>query len=128
MTPTDPTSPITFLQPYLVTTPRVKLTEKDVLTDQARLALAKKNQLTPLYQVTFGPLAQLGTYYANWLSILGGWHPNDLEATVLERQEEDIRRKTEMDHLLRLETLDDKKVMKALQLLAPTQPTRKKGG
>ena len=113
----DSSLPLTILKPYVITTPRVKLTERDVLTDQAKLALAKKTQLTPLYQVTFGPLSQLGAYYFDWLSILGGWHPNDLEALVLYRQEEDVRRKNEMDSLMRLETIYDINDAKQLQRL-----------
>lgn len=124
---TDPSLPLTILKPYLVTTPRIKLTEKEVLTDKARLELAKKTQLTPLYRLTFGPLSQLGTYYFNWLSILGGWHPNDLEAMILYRQEEDLRRKAEMNSLVRLESLYDAKDEKLLQRLKPEETTKMRG-
>lgn len=100
------------LSPYLVTTPRIKLTEKELLTDKGRLALAQKQHITPLYRATFGPLSQLATYYFNWPSILGGWHPNETEAMTLYRQEERLKMLDEMDSLIRLETISDPKQAK----------------
>jgi hypothetical protein len=128
----DPVSPGTvILSPFLVTTPRVKLTERDILTAKGRLALAQKQQLTPLYRVTFGPLSQLAAYYFDWTSILGGWHPNQVEAMVLYRQEEALRKQREMDYLIRLETLDEKSDAKKtpqLKELKPLPQLRKDNG
>jgi len=101
-----------ILEPYLVTTPRVKLTEKEILTNKGRLALAEKEQITPLYRLTFGPLSQLAAYYFDWTSILGGWHPNSREAMTLYRQDERLKMLDEMDSLIRLETISDPKVTK----------------
>ena len=101
-----------ILSPYLVTAPRVKLTEKETLTNKGRLALAQKQHITPLYRATFGPLSQLATYYFNWPSILGGWHPNEAEAMTLYRQEERLKMLDEMDSLIRLETLHNPKEAK----------------
>ncbi len=111
--------------------PRVKFKEHDILTGKGRLALAEKQQLTPLYRVTFGPLSQLAAYYFDWTSILGGWHPNQVEAMVLYRQEEDLRRQREMDDLIRLETLDetiDGKKTPRLKELKPLPQLRKDNG
>ena len=93
------------LPPFVVRETKVKLTEKDVLTDKAKLELAKKRYLSPLYRTTLGPLSQLGAYYINWLSIFGGWHPNEVEAAVLNRQDERLEMLGEMDSLIRLETI-----------------------
>jgi len=112
----DAVSPGTVVLPtYLVDEARVKLTEKETLTDKGRLELAMKQQLTPLYRKTFGPLAQLATYYFNWPSILGGWHPNEAEAMTLYRQEERLLMLDEMDSLVRLETVIDPKATKQFQ-------------
>lgn len=127
VSPSDSTLPVTVLTPYHVTTPRALPTEKEMQTEKATLEIAKKTQLTPLYRYTFGPLSQLGTYYANWLSILGGWHPNDLEAMVLYRQEEDLRRKVELDSLTRLEKLYDAKDAELLHLTPLQAPPAKPG-
>jgi hypothetical protein len=103
----DPVAPGTVLLPtFVITERRVKLTEKSVLSDKGRLEIAEKQCLTPLYRVTFGPLAQIATYYFDFLSILGGWHPNELEARELYREEERLRMLSEMDSLIRLETID----------------------
>ncbi len=105
---------------------RRRLNEKNTLTDKGRVEYAEKHYLSPLYQKTFGPLAQLATYYFNFLSILGGWHPNEAEAMTLYNQDEQLERLKEMNDLVRLETIgkewDAKKVedVKAgIQLQAP---------
>ena len=93
------------LPPFVVRETKVKLTEKDVLTDKAKLELAEKRYLSPLYRTTLGPLSQLAAYYFDWPSILGGWHPNEIEATVLKRQDERLEMLEELDSLIRLETI-----------------------
>lgn len=109
----EPIAPgIVLLDPYYISGPRVKLSEKQTLTGKGRLALAQKQQITPLYRLTFGPLSQLAAYYLNWPSILGGWHPNQAEAMTLYRQEERLKMLDEMDSLIRLETLGDAKTAK----------------
>ena len=121
---TQPTSPVfsdgvspgTFvLPPYFLNEARVKLTNKEILTDKGRLEIAEKRYISPLYRTTFGPLAQLATYYCDWLSILGGWHPNEAEAMALYRQQERRLMLDEMDSLIRLETALDPKATKQFQ-------------
>jgi hypothetical protein len=53
------------------------------LTDGAKLEIAEKRYISPLYRVTFGPLSQVAAYYFNFLSVLHGWHPNEAEALRL---------------------------------------------
>jgi hypothetical protein len=93
---------------------RMRLNEKNTLSDKGRVEYAEKQYLSPLYQKTFGPLAQLATYYFNFLSILGGWHPNEAEAMALYDDDERLERMKEMNDLVRLETIgkawDAKKV------------------
>ena len=109
----DPIAPDTvLLNPFYITGPRVKLTEKQTLTNKGRLALAEKQHITPLYRATFGPLSQLAAYYFDWTSILGGWHPNSREAMALYRQDERLKMLDEMDSLIRLETIHDSKETK----------------
>jgi hypothetical protein len=96
-----------FLPPFIVTDTRLKLKERDVLTDEGRLAVAEKKYITPLYRVTFGPLSQLATYYYNPLSVFNGWHPNEAEAMTLYREDETVRIQSEMDSLIRLDLIDD---------------------
>lgn len=98
---TDPISPGTvLLTPFHVEEPRVKLTEKNLLT---------------LYRVTFGPLSQIATYYFDWMSILGGWHPNELEARELYRDEERLNMLSYLDNLVRIETTLNPKDVKQLK-------------
>ena len=122
--PVEASLDMTKLEPFVVTGPRVKLTERELLTKKGTLALARKTQLTPLYQVTFGPLSQVGTYYFNWMTILGGWHPNNAEAMALYRQEEEVRRDKEMNELTKLESLQEADLAKSLQNPKPQMPPR----
>ncbi|HVU17646.1 MAG TPA: hypothetical protein VHD32_12020 [Candidatus Didemnitutus sp.] len=94
--------------PSFVVQPRRDLPdEKEMLTDFGRLQYARRKFTTPLYRATFGPLAQLGAYYFNFLSILNGWHPSDAEALALYRESERLEILTRFDDLTRLEELSD---------------------
>ncbi len=104
-----------LLEPFIVNGSRAKLTERAILTDGARLKLAKDRTLSPLYRYTFGPLAQLASYYFNPLGLLLGWRPNDAEAQVLYRQEERLQMLGEMDALVRLDRIGGSKDSKLLQ-------------
>jgi hypothetical protein len=119
----DSIFPVTVVLPaFVVQDPRVKLTEKEVLTDKARLALAEKRFLSPLYRATLGPLSQLAAYYFDWTSILRGWHPNEVEAMVLYRQEEELKQQAEMDRLLKLEAIDQAPVARPMERLRFDKP------
>jgi len=89
-------------QTMIVTSPSQQLIERDLLTPKGRLDLAKKRFLTPAYQKTLGPLSQVAAYYFNFLTILGGWHPNDGEAMALYEDDAQKRRNTEMTELISL--------------------------
>lgn len=101
--PPDPG--VVAMKPFIVRENRIKLTETDVLSDSEKVELAKSRQLSPLYRVTFGPLSQIAGYYFNFLSILGGWHPNDADAMALERQDQRLKMLDELDSLARIEAL-----------------------
>lgn len=122
--PADASLDVTKLEPFIVKGPRVKITERELLTKKGTLALARKTQLTPLYEVTFGPLSQVGSYYFNWLTILGGWNPNNAEAMTLYRQEEEVRRDKEMSDLMRLESFQEVDLEKSLQKPKPQMAPR----
>jgi hypothetical protein len=111
--PPDPE--VVKMAPVVVWGTRVKLSETDVLTDSGKLELAEKRYISPLYRVTFGPLSQLAGYYFNFLSIFQGWHPNEAEAVTLYRQDERLKMLSELDSLIRLETIGDAKEGKELQ-------------
>lgn len=103
------TSPVSELPPVLlpkviVQEQRALPLERQVLTPKGRLEAAKKTHLSPLYQSTFGPLAQLATYYFNFPSLLGGWRPNEAEAMTLYWEEDRRRILKDMDSLIDLET------------------------
>ena len=100
---------------YIVREYREPLTEDIILSPKAALALAKDKYLSPLYRVTFGPLAQVATYYTNFLSLLDGWHPNDAEALVLYRQDRRLEQLTELNDLIDLEMIDNPQAGKQLQ-------------
>jgi len=100
----------------LVVMPRVEVVERrgpltpdDVLTPSGRLDLAKKRYLSPTYRAVFGPLTQLGAYYLNFLSLLGGWHPNDAEAATLRAQDRRIEMMSDVDEMIRVEAVADPK-------------------
>jgi hypothetical protein len=96
---------------------RIKVTEDDVRTPEETLALAKKEYISPLYQVTFGPLSQLAAYYLNFPSILGGWHPGNAEAMTLHAQDLRVRKMKEFDDMVDMTALVDPKEAKTLKLL-----------
>ncbi len=93
---------VLHLRKMIVTERRQQLIERDLLTPKGRLDLAKKRYLTPAYQKTLGPLAQVAAYYFDFLAIFGGWHPNDAEAMLLYEDDAQKRRNTEMAELLSL--------------------------
>jgi hypothetical protein len=66
---------------------------------------AKLKYTSPLYRATFGPLAQVATYYFNFLSILGGWHPNEAEAMTLYMEDDRARIAKEINELARLDAI-----------------------
>jgi len=94
---------------FLVRESRAKPTEEDLMTPAEKLSQAKKENISPLYAVTFGPLSQLAGYYFNWLGILGGWHPNDAEALVLHQQNVRLRKMSEFDDMVEMVRLADPK-------------------
>jgi hypothetical protein len=102
---------------YIVKESREKLGPADILTPKATLDLAKDTYLSPLYRVTFGPLAQLAAYYTNVLTLLNGWHPNDAEAAVLLQQDRRLQKLNEIDSLIDLELIDDPKASKSFELI-----------
>jgi hypothetical protein len=104
-----------LLPRFFVKEPRVRLTETDILTDKAKLRMAQDRYLSPLYRVTFGPMAQLAEYYFNTLSVLRGWHPNEAEAMTLYRQDERLGKLAELNALIGLETLDNAREAKQFQ-------------
>jgi len=103
------------MAPVIVWGARVKLSETDVLTDSGKLEIAEKRYISPLYRATFGPLSQVAGYYFNFLSILHGWHPNEVEAMTLYRQDERLKMLGELGSLIRLETIGDARDAKELQ-------------
>lgn len=96
----SPDDNILHLAKVVVTGKRIPFNARDVMTPSGRLDFAKKTYLTPAYEKTFGPLGQLASYYFNFLSVLGGWHPNDAEALALYADADQKRRNTEMNSLL----------------------------
>lgn len=95
--------PEVMMDRLVVTAKKLNLEPHEMLTDRGRMKEAQKKYLSPVYQKTFGPLAQLAGYYFNWLSILGGWHPNESEAALFAEQDEIVRIRT---RLAELEQLD----------------------
>jgi len=105
--PNDDSGEAVKMPKFVVLAPRIVIQEKELLTDYGRVELAKKQFTTPLYRATFGPLAQVATYYFNFLTILNGWHPSDAEAMTLYRESERVRILSDFDDLCRLEGLGD---------------------
>ena len=81
---------------------RFELEYHRLLTAKGQLAEAKRQELSPAYQKTFGPLAAVAAIYFNPLSLLMGVRANDAEAMVLYEQDEHIRRRHEADSLVDL--------------------------
>ncbi len=103
--PLPPDPGVIRMKPFVVRGERVRLTDADVLTGAARVKAAEKKYLSPAYRRTFGPLSQIAGYFANFLSILHGWHPNAAEAATLLHQEERLKMLNEMDEFTRIEAL-----------------------
>jgi hypothetical protein len=114
---TAPDPKVVKMAPLIVWGTRIPSSETEVLTERGRLELAEKRYISPLYRVTFGPLSQLAAYYLNFLTILGGWHPNEAEAMTLYRQDERLERLRELDALTRLEMFGDARDAKEFQRL-----------
>ncbi|HWA10002.1 MAG TPA: hypothetical protein VG838_11175 [Opitutaceae bacterium] len=109
-TPEAPPAPGTVVLPkFEVKETKIQLTTEDVMSVSGKMALAKREYISPLYSVTFGPLSQLAGYYLNFLSILGGWHPSEGEAKILYLQDARLRKMREFDDLIALERLADPK-------------------
>lgn len=102
-------APGTLQMPKFIVRARLLPTREDVMTDSEVLRLARKTYISPLYQVTFGPLSQLAAYLENPLAIFGGWHPSDAEANALARQQRRLDRLNELDSLMELESMSDPK-------------------
>jgi len=97
--------PEVVMDRVLVTARKLNLEPHEMLTPRGRMVEAKKKYLSPVYQKTFGPLSQLAGYYFNWLSILGGWHPNEMEAYLFAEQDERVRIIETLSELERLDRL-----------------------
>jgi len=97
--------PEVVMDRVLVTAKKLNLEPHEMLTPRGRMVEAKKKYLSPVYQKTFGPLTQLAGYYFNWLSILGGWHPNESEAYLFAEQDERVRIIETLSELERLDRL-----------------------
>ncbi len=96
------TEGILLLPKLQVEEDRVRIPEHELLTRYGRRELAKQRYLNPGYQKTLGRLAAVAALLAN---PLGGWNPNNAEASVLYEQDEDLRRRMEMDDLESLQRL-----------------------
>ena len=107
--------PVIVLPKFEVHDTRVRLSERDVMSSQALLAEAKERYLTSVYQKTIGQVSAALGLIANLPSILGGWHPNDAEATVLFSQDERLRRIRNTNDLLELVEITDPVEYKALR-------------
>jgi len=97
--------PEVVMDRLVVTAKKLNLEPHEMLTQRGRMVEAKRKHLSPVYQKTFGPLAQLAGYYFNWLSILGGWHPNDTEAYLFAEQDERLRILRGLSELEKLDRL-----------------------
>ncbi len=116
--PDSPVAPGTVTLPkFDVKDSRLKLTKEDALSPADKLIEAKREYISPLYAVTFGPLSQLAGYATNFLSILNGWHPNTPEAEILYLQDARLRKIAEFDRLAELEELADPSQLPALNRL-----------
>jgi hypothetical protein len=118
---------IIVLPRYYVTDSRVKLTDKELLTDKGMTEMAEKKCLSPAYRYAAGPLSQLAAYYFSPLSILHGWHPNEAEAVLLYRQEERLEMLSQMDALMRLEKISDEQEAKQIEQLRSSAALSSRG-
>jgi hypothetical protein len=110
-----PLSDSILLPILIVKESRLKLTAADILTEKAKLKIAQDRYLSPLYRVTFGPMAQIAEYYFSPLTVLKGWHPNEAEAMTLYRQDERLDKLAELDAMIELETIDNPRESKQFQ-------------
>lgn len=121
-------SPVIVLPNFDVRDSRIDLEEHRLLTAKGLLAEAKRRELSPMYQRTFGPLAVVAAVYFNPLSLLMGVRANDAEAMVLFAQDERLRRLHESESLIEVykesdpATYQDLKVVlrESFQLRSPT--------
>ncbi len=95
-------SPVIVLPKFEVRDDRIELSKRDVATSKELLAEAKLRYLSQAYQATFGQLSAALGIVANLPSILGGWHPNDAEASALFAEDERVRRRRESEDLVDL--------------------------
>ncbi len=95
--------------------PEVKLRPTEVLSAKGEVDYAVQHYTSELYRATFGPLSQVATYYFNFLSILGGWHPNEAEALTLHREAERIRINREIKDLIEIQQVKDPKQIQLLR-------------
>lgn len=117
ISPDDMAPGTVILPPFVVTAPGVRLRDEDLLTGEARLILAEKKYLSPLYRATIGPLSQIAGYCNNFPSILQGWHPNEAEAMTLYREDKRLEMLSEFDSMIRLEMTDNAKEAQELRRL-----------
>ena len=89
------------------TEPPLRFTAEELLTAEGRLEFAKDKYLSTTYRLTIGPLAQLALYYNNWLTVFGGWHPNDAEAITLYQDDLWRQRKERVDEIIARSVLLD---------------------
>ncbi|MEO6004271.1 MAG: hypothetical protein ABIZ04_19175 [Opitutus sp.] len=107
--------PVIVLPKFEVHDTRVRLSERDAMSSQALLAEAKERYLSSVYQKSFGQISAALGLIANLPSILGGWHPNDAEASVLFVQDERLRRIRDTNELLDLVEITDPAEYKELR-------------
>jgi hypothetical protein len=84
-----PPAGVVRLPRHVVLGERVPFEGDDLLTPEGRIQVAKKRHLSPLYQMTFGPVAAVLSFLNDPLA---GWHPNTPEAMALYQQAEQRRR------------------------------------
>ena len=100
LNPPAPPAGVVELPRFDVKEMPLRIDADELLTAHGQLDDAKRRFISPLYAKTFGPLAQLGAYYLDFFSILGGWHPNDLEALVLYDQDRRLKRMQDFNDLI----------------------------
>lgn len=102
---TDPPPPgVVRLPKHRVISRSLPLNERDLLTPQGRIEVAKQRYLAPIYQKTLGPLAAVVSLLNN---PLGGWNPNAPEAMALYEDDDQLRRRREVQDLSDLAALAD---------------------
>jgi hypothetical protein len=106
-TPPADDSPVIVLPKFEVRDDRIELSNRDITASKELLAQAKLRYLSQAYQATLGQLSAALGIVANLPSILGGWRPNDAEASALFAEDERLRRQRESEDLVDLlETAD----------------------